>query len=482
MSNSKDALQALLTKISGIVTGVVQDSDSSKEGKSEANANYLAWCTPGLPVQAKDLKFLGKGTSDPELLKQAADFAQLANIIPEQNVMQRFRAANGSMLWDVYKKILDESQVRNKELTESEQKTLDKNRAVLGKEVEVPDEDDDSVMVKKYMVSAKVKAYEKSKKAYEDAAMEFNKLMVEAALYNPAEATKEEKAAYMEFQRNGATYKKRVQTKLEEWAAEGYKNEVEGARTYIKQIQEKNATIIKAEMQARMDPATNRLTDAERNIDFYFTGVIPTSFASEEAEGWTKVTFSNSETKTFSSVKKVDTDPSLNLGWGFWKVKAGTEVNNKTTVENKDTSDLKISFSITQTPIMRNWFSPEFILSQGWKLGPQSTLGTVSDGKGVGPLPAYPTTAIWIKDVKITSKAFSDHVSENYLKTNTDVSVGWGPFSIGGKTTTESTEKSKNVTIDGNTVTIKGYQIIAFLCYKLPLTPNPTEKPGDIWV
>jgi hypothetical protein len=209
---------------------------------------------------------------------------------------------------------------------------------------------------------------------------------------------------------------------------------------------------------------------------------VPASFASEEAEGWTKITFNNSETKTFSSVKNMHSSPSLSLGWGFWKVKAGTDITKKDVEENKDTSDLKISFSMTQTPIMRNWFAPEFLLSKGWRLK-DGTLGPIiADGKGGGPLSAYPTTAIWIKDVKITSKAFADHVKDNYLKTDTDASVGWGPFSIGGRTTTEKTEKTQSVSIDGNTVTIKGYQIIAFMCYKMPLAPDPEIKDGDIWV
>lgn len=480
MANSKDALQALLTKIAGIVTGVRQDGDTPKIERAEPNASYLAWCSPGLPVQAKDLKFLTKGTGEPELLRQAADFAQLANIIPEQNVMARFRGS-GSMLWDVYSGILDESQVRHKQLTESEEKTLDKYRAVLGKEV--PDEDDKTKTV--HVVSGKVKAYEKYKKAYEDAAMEYNRLSVAAASYDPAnkDATKDDKIAFQEFQRNGGIYKKRVQAKMEEWAAEGYKNEVEGARNYIKQFQEKDASIIKASIQSRMEKSVDKLTDPMRNIPFYYTGVIPTSFASDDAEGWTEIMFNNSETKTFNSISNINSKPKLNFGWGFWKVNVGTDITKNDVVDNNDTNDLKISFSMTQTPIMRSWFAPEFIQSQGWRMKPGAVLGeTIADGNGGGKLPAYPTTAIWVKDVKITSKAFADHVRNNYLKTDTDTSVGWGPFSIGGKTTTEKTEKSKSVTIDENTVTIKGYQVIAFLCYKMPVTPNPAYKGEDGWL
>ena len=476
-TQSKDALQALMTKLSGIITGEKYDGDKPQNRIGGENANYLAWCSPGLPFKASDMKFLTRkaGTEDPNLDRADFEFSYLVNTIPAKNVLQRFQPGSGTVLWDVFKNTIADAQIYDIPLTADEEKDIAAARKVFEKEVE---EDGEKIIQK----TLKVKAYDKMRDAFDAELMRYNGKMIAASNYNPEDpkTTKDDKEAYQDFQRNGALYMRKLTDKYAEWEAEGYKGLVEGARNTVAKLQQKSPLEVRQSLEAKFKNAVGSKNLG--GVQYYPTSLVPSNFLSND-EGWTQFTFSNSEVRKYSSVKKVSTDPSLNIGWGFWKLNAGTVVDSNTEIDNVNTEDLKISFSIAQTPIIRGWFNPDFLLGTGWRLKPNSLYGNgLADGKGGGVMGSYPSGAIWIKDLKIESKVLADHVKNDFLKSDTNTKIGWGPFSIGAKTTTDSTSKSKIVTVDGNTIEVKGTQIIAFLCYVMPKLPNPADLKGGKWI
>jgi hypothetical protein len=115
MPYEEDLIKAMMNKISGILT-------SGDEHAPVPESNYITWCQPGIPFQAEDLQFAVKGMSGTngeetrQLIRTASDFSRSVNLIPNSHAFsgdeQRdVYEQNGSVLWDIYKEVLDYSQV-----------------------------------------------------------------------------------------------------------------------------------------------------------------------------------------------------------------------------------------------------------------------------------------------------------------------------------------------------------------------------------
>ena len=98
----------------------------------------------------------------------------------------------------------------------------------------------------------------------------------------------------------------------------------------------------------------------------------------------------------------------------------------------------------------------------------------MSDGQPArkGHLPAYATTAIFIKDIEIKSSALDTMNSTIEAHVKAGASVNWGPFKLSGAHNTDDKKVESGYDKKTQTLKIKGMQLIAFKCHKLPKTPD----------
>ncbi|MFT4968036.1 MAG: hypothetical protein ACI9CD_001056 [Candidatus Deianiraeaceae bacterium] len=136
---------------------------------------------------------------------------------------------------------------------------------------------------------------------------------------------------------------------------------------------------------------------------------------------------------------------------------------------------MSISFDIVQVPIVRPWFSLEFIRSNGWKFAENAPYSSLSDGKTPpsGVMPYYTSTAIFVKDVVIKSESFSKQFSDVQFKWSSEFEGGWGPFRASAKHSGNESDSKLHTFIKDGSVHINGIQLIGFLCSSLPESPNP---------
>ena len=98
-----------------------------------------------------------------------------------------------------------------------------------------------------------------------------------------------------------------------------------------------------------------------------------------------------------------------------------------------------------------------------------------------GQLVAYPTTAVFVRDINIDFKDVHNSESAFNSSLKVNASVGWGPFRISGSYTRNKSERTVNNSLDQQGLKVEGMQLIALKCATLPLSPNPNPDIKN-WV
>jgi len=472
MEDRDELLVALLNKIDSILNG-------SDETVPKSPDNYIAWCKPGIPFQPKDLQFAIKGINGKDgdetrdLVRNAAEFSRVANAIPTSSTVDgAIYDQNGKIVWDIYKNVLDFSQVASSELTDKEKAKIKKFRDlyVVTKTVTDIVTDEEKEITEDGPI---LKAYYAKMAAYNDATLEYNSKRLSAL-------NSEDKLAVQDFTLNASTYRSKVKAAMSDWVTTGYKEDVEKINAYIKQVSQKDLTLLKADLQDKLEKS--KMTDPNSGADFYLSSFYPGNFVNSN-DGWTQFSFSSASKDTYSKETHSSTSANVGLSWGLWSVGGSGGGSKDTTLDKIKSSDFKMEFSIVQVPIGRPWMSPEFLTNTAWRWKDGLGMAALSDGNkpAEGQMTAYPTTAVFIKDIKITTDDMSSFSSSIDKTVNGGGSVGWGPFRIGGSHKQSSHEKTTKYNVDKNSLTIEGMQLIAFKCFALPKAPNPSSDIKD-WV
>lgn len=476
MSDENPLLIALVNKLASVLTGGDESAEASKE-------SYVSWCLPGIPFQSDDLQFAVKGISGKDgdetrsLVRAAAEFSRSVNFVPnaqgDADESQRYiYDQNGRLLWDLYKNVLDFSEVASGSLTDDQEKKIKKFRSLMTVTKTVKDiiTDEEKQVTEDGPV---IKAYNEKMAAYGEAALVYNNKRL-AALNG------DDKASVQDFTLNAEIYRGRVKAAMNDWTTNGYKDDVEKMHAFIHQVTQKDLTLLKRDLEDKLD--RGKMTDPNSGSPFYLSSFYPGNFVNND-KGWTKFTFSSSNKDTYSKQTHSSTSGRAGIRWGLWSAGGSGGVTKDTTLGTLDSEDFLMEFSITQVSLSRPWFSPEFLLNTAWRFKPGQGQDVLSDGDtpAHGQLTSYPTTAIFIKDVKITSSSVHD-LAESLSKSVTGGgSVGWGPFRIGGSHSSSSSETTTKSNIDGNTLTIEGMQLIAFKGFPMPKSPDPSSDITN-WV
>lgn len=258
--------------------------------------------------------------------------------------------------------------------------------------------------------------------------------------------------AVQDFAVNGRLYEMQVQNALNSWVAEGYKNEVEKINAYIKQTSQRSMALMKAELEAQLDAAL--LKDAQSGSGYYLTSLYPSNFINSD-KGWTEFVFNTVSEKKYDRETHHTTNAEASRKFLLWSIKGGADNIKKENIEGSLSSEnFVIKFKMAQAMLGRGWFSPEFLTNQSWDWD-QNTHGVLSDGQPIpkGHLPAYATTAIFIKDIEIKSSALDKMLSTVETHVKAGASVNWGPFKISGAHKTD--DKKVNSSYDCKTQTLK---------------------------
>ena len=224
------------------------------------------------------------------------------------------------------------------------------------------------------------------------------------------------------------TERAKVNNAEKNWINFGKRKEVETNFSIIDQITGRNPQIIWG--QRKNEYQQSRLTSLDKQV-FYQTYFYPEVFYQDSAKNqWTKLTLNAREIKELSSQKD----------------------NSSQETSSPDELELAVSnlsVELIQVKIIRPWLDVGIFKSRAWRF--PDAREPLSDGKpsSKGSLLAYATSIIFMRNLQITLNSQVEHNLE-ILK---DI------------------ESSLNS--DSQSMKSEGMQIVAFVCQKLPKSPNP---------
>lgn len=493
--------EVLMNSVLGHLYDLLTNGDDVAP-KSEDN--YLAWLPVGIPYPKEELEFLSTGLTGvyrekpvpaaegetdtapkektPEEIQQllaqdttrkymqAENLARLVDMIPDTSGISGDTTMNvwnpENTLSQAYYQILKFSQVANFEPDEATKAKIERLRGLLQEKKikkNIVTEEEEEVTVE----TALVKLYNEKMQKYMSEALEYNTHRVNAL-------SGKDPAAVHFWSLNAGILRNKVIAAKNDWITNGYKEEYDQIAAYIAQVEGRSMLMLKQQYLDDLEKA--ELTGLASGSRFHYSSFLPGGFADSD-NGWTQFSFSKSNfdaNNTFSS-KKGSAGGTLALG--FFNVGGSGSYEKQDSKQTIDVSNFKLSFKICQVPIVRPWFNTNFLTSKYWRFdqnNPEFSNNMVSNGASPpdGMIPAYTTTAIFVKDLNLYFGESHKEVTEEIKKASGKGGVAWGPFHGGGTYETHNVEQNNSVSFESQGMKIEGMQLIGFKCHILPKSPD----------
>ena len=479
----------------------------------KSDDNYLAWLSVGIPYPKEELEYLSTGftgiyrepapavladgtTEKPkqktpeeinQLLAQdvtrkymqAENLARLCDMVPDTSGVQGDVTMNvwnpENTLSQAYNHILKFSQVANFEPDEETKAKIERLRGLLQErkvKKNIVTEEEEEVLEETQLV----KKYNEKMQNFLNVALEYNTHRVNALAGN-------DPAAVHFWTMNASLLRNKVMAAKNDWITNGFKEEYDQIAAFIAQVEGRSMLTLKQQYIDDVDKA--KLTGPSSGSDFFYTSLIPGGFADTD-NGWTEFSFTKNDYKSNYKFDSKKGGGGGGLTLGFFNIGGSGSYEKQNSKSKIDTSNFKLRFKICQVPIVRPWFNVNYLTSKYWRFdesNPEFKDNMVSDGAipPNGMIPAYTTTAIFVKDLQL-------HFGESHREVSTEIEkaagggfVSWGPFHAGGKYESHSQERDVDFSSDSQGIKVKGMQLIGFKCHMLPKSPDP--KPNvEEWV
>jgi len=205
---------------------------------------------------------------------------------------------------------------------------------------------------------------------------------------------------------------------------------------------------------------------------------------------WTTINLKQSDLEQTTSASSTSTSGGFSAGWGLWSVGADYSHQENRTFFKLDVSGYTLSFEVTRVELDRPWMNDFVFQSRAWRWLNSAPLGSanqnISDGADAahgqmpkGLMPFVPTALLLARNVTLTGGWSSDLKTTFNSQTSAGGSIGWGPFSFGGRTNSSENSSYTKANVVGNTITFGAPQIIGYFVQVLP--PSPFPDPDLNW-
>jgi len=127
--------------------------------------------------------------------------------------------------------------------------------------------------------------------AYDAAALDYNSHRIDALAADNAKAV-----SYWAL--NAGLLRDKAKAAMDDWIANGYKNDYEEIAAYIAQVEGRDLVLLKQQYIDELEQA--KLTGLASGSDYYYTALTPAHFADSSA-GWTNFSFSSGDFARYSN-------------------------------------------------------------------------------------------------------------------------------------------------------------------------------------
>jgi hypothetical protein len=197
---------------------------------------------------------------------------------------------------------------------------------------------------------------------------------------------------------------------------------------------------------------------------------------------WTKLSLSQKDLEQTSNSSQTSVSGGFGVDFGLFSVGADYTNEQNRTYFKLDVSEYTVSMELTTVLIDRPWMNATVFRTDAWRwLASTPYAGRlVSDGANPsagqapsGIMPFLPTALLLARNVSISGKWSADLSTTFSQRTSGGASIGWGPFSFGGRTNSADSNSYIKANTAGNTLSWNAPQILGFFVDVLPKSPNP---------
>ncbi|MGF2413642.1 hypothetical protein [Ferruginibacter sp.] len=483
----ENLMQALVAKLYATITG---NDPAVKLPRNK----FVTWMMPGIPFSTTDFSFCSRGfvgdtAEQTQLLyHQAFVLSKLFDFVPEVNtqflsddMQQAIFTTTQDTISSIYKDVLTHSKVVNIEPTEEQKEKIKRFRDLLV----VTKEETNIVTGEKRTITHPgplTIAYNEKMNDYITAADEYMNLLIDAQSARGSDTEAIRRVQAFASKQNFMVQK--MQAAEMAWTSEGYRNEYEEINAYIQQVTQRSMVLYKADLLQKLESSI-LASPSDGGTQFHYTTLLPGNFA--ESTAWATFRFNEEDYETH----KNKSTTQWNAGGGAGLLGFGAKASVKSSKEKKtidaEWSKFTATFEFTQVQICRPFFEQGFFAMRGWTLDELWNLNfdnkPVSDGaeKPTGRLVAYPTSALFVRNVVFKFDEAKKHFDENKESLDGGGGASYGLFNASGSYTKSSETVNRSAHIEGNELKIDGMQLIGFINNIIKKSPdtNPEISPED---
>ncbi|GJL59738.1 MAG: hypothetical protein NPIRA03_25950 [Nitrospirales bacterium] len=349
------------------IDSIVQLALMSKAKKVfEKEGTFLSFPVTPLAYTKEDLDFFSQETGS-DLLQSKANlsaFSTLVNLIPHDEV---WLPTDARFLWNELEYVLREGTLASSTRTPEEEVAYQEALTVL----KVPGEGG------LLQDSPKVRVYNQYKDAYIMTEQEY----MEARSTGETTEDETEKKRWREI--DEPAFRAKLKDLDNQWILEGYKNEVNIARSQYQNLGAKSPTITWDEWKG----CFNQDLDSETNAQDNFT-VFPSSFTPSNAleEGsWNPFSLSETEIKALVN-------------------EAPADLRKRFSADGKVSSMKSVTLEFSSAAIKRSWFDSEIFRARFWRLSDANKVFSDGGNPPSGDCPAYVTAIVFARKVVVEEK------------------------------------------------------------------------------
>ncbi|HSF09916.1 MAG TPA: hypothetical protein VLA60_10900 [Nitrospirales bacterium] len=349
------------------IDSIVQLALMSKAKKVfEKEGTFLSFPVTPLAYTKEDLDFFSQDTGSDLLRSKAnlAAFSTLVNLIPHD---EAWLPTDARFLWNELEYVLRESTLAASTRTPEEEVAYQEALSFL----KVPGEGG------LLQDSPKVRVYNQYKDAYIMAEQEF----MEARSTGEAAEDESEKTQWREV--DEPAFRAKLKDLDNQWILEGYKNEVNIARSQYQNLGAKSPTITWEEWKGSFNQDLDSETTAQDN----FT-VFPSSFTPSNAleEGsWNPFSLSEAEINILVN-------------------EAPADLRERFSADGKVSTMKSVTLEFSSAAIKRSWFDSEIFRSRFWRLSDSTKILSDGGSPPSGDCPAYVTAIVFARKVVVEAK------------------------------------------------------------------------------
>ncbi|MCB0166020.1 MAG: hypothetical protein KDI79_17430 [Anaerolineae bacterium] len=506
------APEVLVNAVLGNITDVLINGDGNVIPKSDDH--FVAFMSPGIPLLGEDFNYalegfggvvrqnvneddleasVGPKEQDPngpspdqlmaqdalEKYMRAESFFSVVDLVPDTSGIidsGRINTWNPeTRISSVYAMALQQSQVFDNEPDDETKRKIERWRGLLTKTVKVQDiiTEEETEEIRDSDI---VKAYNEKMLEYLAAALEYNNVRIGAM------SGKDQEAVHR-FATNASLLQMKIRAAMNAWSGSGHKGDVEKLNAAIQSVEDRAFVLLK--QRYKEDFARSILTNPSSGSNFLYCQPASASFA-RNGSGWSEFKFNSGSFASNFKFKSKSTSGGGGFAFGPVIAAGGGSVKRKSWSNKINTKHFTLKFSLARVPISRPWFHLDYLLSAFWRFDQSNAIvknAMISDGKKPpnGLLPAITTDVIFVKDLVLDFGEYNSQFERMTKEASGGGGVAFGPFHIGGRHSSQSDQRSFNAEWTSQGVKIDGLQVIGFVCYMLPQSPDP-HPDIDEWI